>query len=100
MIIEIDLGVQTFTLFQSFFLIFVSIISRCLQHPNILCLLGVINAESSVIIVTNYVEGNDLQTMIFDHNIDRVCDNTNYTVTMLTILYHCCNGLYIIFSNR
>ena len=49
-----------------------NIIFRHIQYPNMLCLLGTIQRESSLIIVTNFVQGMDLQTMIFDSNVERV----------------------------
>ena len=45
---------------------------RAIQHPNILCLLGTMRDESSLMIVTNYVEGMDLQTILFNEDVERV----------------------------
>ena len=45
---------------------------RAIQHPNILCLLGTIQDASSLMIVMNYVEGTDLQSIIFDEANERI----------------------------
>ena len=45
---------------------------RHIQHPNVLSLLGAIQSERRITIVTNYVNGMDLHTLIFDTAVERV----------------------------
>ena len=53
---------------------------RAIQHPNILCLLGTIRDKSSLMIVTNYVDGTDLQSIIFNEANERVCSECFLTI--------------------
>ena len=45
---------------------------RHVQHPNVLCLLGTIQSETSITVVTNFVDGMVLHTRIFDISVERV----------------------------
>ena len=42
------------------------ILYRSVQHPNILCLMGVLTTDCEVMLITNLVSGKDLHSRIFD----------------------------------
>ena len=42
------------------------ILYRSVQHPNILCLMGVLITDFEVMLITNLVSGKDLHSLIFD----------------------------------
>ena len=46
----------------------VNFIHRTLNHPNILSLLGIITRKESVVLITNFVRGNNFHNVIFNSN--------------------------------
>lgn len=52
---------------------------RSLNHPNLLGLLGTINHPHSVILVTNFVRGKTLHSLVFDsdHEVGSVLPLSN-----------------------
>ena len=52
----------------SFAFMVVNFIHRTLNHPNILSLLGIITRKESVVLITNFVRGNNLHNVIFNSN--------------------------------
>lgn len=73
------------------------IVYRKMQHPNILCLLGTVESEGAVMVITNYVNGNNLSTLLFDTSHDRVSISNSHPPeewrSMLLLVYrihmHC-----------
>ena len=49
-----------------------TIFCRSVQHPHILSLLGAVFEETRLIILTNIVNGKNLQQLIFDPSVERV----------------------------
>ena len=71
---------------------------RYIQHPNILCFLGAVRSEMSIIILTNYVEGTNLHTLIFDKSLPRVCSHKNHCCWLLFSLLHVYNNVCVCLS--
>jgi serine/threonine protein kinase len=56
--------------------------SMRIQHPNILCFLGTVRTETSVTILTNYVDGKNLHDMIFNSSSSRMDWSSKLTVAI------------------
>lgn len=61
---------------------------RAIQHLNILCTLGTVREKSSIMIMTNYVEGENLHSIMFDERMSGVMLLSTDIVKLLICVHH------------